>query len=264
MLFGMQRYGAAFLSWQRAIWTAMGQLLDTYARGNWLFLVMEFAEPVVAIVMIYLLRSTFKVGFPHFGSSLFLFYASGFLPFYLFLRISSRARSSKLDPRWRPPGLTVLDMYITTTALNALIWIVVTVVLFFAMWLHGITEARPYSTVDCIVPLALFIAFGLGVGMINNVISRYFPLWNTIYAVLTRGLLFFSGVLYIVDLLPPWMRYWISWNPLLHGLEWFRVGIYGRYPDLLLDKAYFVEIVLITLFLGMVVDRASIRRLARA
>ena len=257
-------YLVAASRWRRSIWTAMVQVLDTYTRGNGLSLLLVLAEPIAAITMLYVLRGSFKGALPNYGTSLFLFYASGFLPFYLFIRVSSRARSSKLDPRWRPPGITVLDMYLATTALNALIWLAMTIVIFSGMFAYGISEARPASIVDCVIPLGLFVILGLGVGMLNNVLTRYFSMWSIIYAITMRGLIFFSGVLYVADLAPLWLRNWIVWNPLLHGIEWFRVGVYGRYPHLLLDKSYLVEFSLIALFLGMVVDRASVRALARA
>ena len=264
MLTEFGNYLAAMSRWRRGIWTAMRQVLDTYTRGNGVLLLLILAEPISAITMLYVLRGSFKGSLPNYGTSLFLFYASGFLPYYLFMRVSSRARSSKLDPRWRPPGITVLDMYLATTALNALIWLAMTIVIFYSMYAYGIVQARPASIVDCIIPLAIFIVLGLGIGMLNNVLMRLFSMWGIFYAIAMRGLIFFSGVLYVADLAPMWIRKWIVWNPLLHGIEWFRVGVYGRYPHILLDKSYFIEFSLIALFVGLVLDRASVRALARS
>ena len=97
--------------------------------------------------------------------------------------------------------------------------------------------------------------------MINNVINRFMSFWNRLFGILTRGMIFLSGVIMIVDLQPLWLRTWSIVNPLSHGIEWFRLGVYGRYPHNSLDKAYLIEWALVALFLGMVVDRAALRKL---
>lgn len=161
----------------------------------------------------------------------------------------------------RLPGLSALDVYIASILINALIWIVMIVAIFFGMWLWGIDQARPDSIVTCAQPIVLLMLFGMGVGMINNVITRYFTPWSSIYAVVTRGLVFLSGVFLIVDLQPLRWRVWSIANPLSHGVEWFRLGVYGRYPHNSLDMSYLIEWMLIALFIGVVLDRAALRSL---
>ena len=175
------------------------------------------------------------------------------------MRVSTRIRNVAFSPNSVLPGVSALDSYIATCVLDALLNLATTVLVFFGMWLYGIDQARPASIVECMIPLALFMVLGLGVGMINNVIGRHLPFWKTMYSAMTRGLLFLSGVIIIADLTPPWLREIVTTNPLSHGVEWFRLGVYGRYPHNLLDKAYLVKWALIALFLGFVIDRATIR-----
>jgi len=261
MIAAVRDYAIAAANWRHMLWLALGQLLNRYSGNNKLAVFVTFLEPVAVITGLYVFRGLFKQNNPNYGTSLFLFYASGFMPFYVFFRISVRTRSSSTAPRSRLPGMTALDIYIATVALNALIWITVMVVLFLAMWLNGIDQARPVSIVECSTAILLFIVLGAGVGMINNVIVRFLPFWTWLYSVMTRGLVLLSGVIMIVDLTPPWLRAWSTVNPLSHGIEWFRLGLYGRYPHNTLDKAYLVEWALITLFLGFVLDRAALRQL---
>jgi capsular polysaccharide transport system permease protein len=134
------------------------------------------------------------------------------------------------------------------------------ILIFLGMWFYGIDDARPHSIVTCAVPVGLFIVLGFGIGMINNVICRFFPMWAMLYQILTRGLVFLSGVILIVDLSPLWLRKWIIANPLSHGIEWFRLGVYGNYPHNSLDRAYLVEWAIVALFLGFVLDRATMRK----
>lgn len=254
-------YARAISNWCRVIWLSMILLWEQYSRGSKIGFLFSLLEPLILIGGLYLFRGLFKGDTANYGTSLFLFYASGFLPFYLFLRVSSRARSTSVGPRSRLPGVSSLDLYIAAVALNSLIWITMIVAIFLGMWLYGIERARPASIVDCSLPILLFIALGAGVGMINNVINRFFTFWNTFYGVLTRGLVFLSGVMFIVDLQPLWIRAWSEINPLSHGIEWFRLGVYGRYPINSLDIPYLVEWALIVLFLGFIVDRGALRGL---
>jgi ABC-type polysaccharide/polyol phosphate export permease len=76
---------------------------------------------------------------------------------------------------------------------------------------------------------------------------------------------FMSGLFLIVDLQPLWLRRLSIINPLSHGIEWFRVGVYGeRYPHNSLDQFYLVEWAVVVFFLGLVIDRSALRALDRA
>ena len=251
----------AISNWWRLVWMTMGQLLAHYGRiGGRFAFIMALLEPLLLIGAIYIIRALWKMGSVSYGPSLFLFLASGFLPFYIFIHISTRTRTA-VGRRGGFPRLSALDIYIATILVNTVVWITMTVVIFFGMWLSGIAQARPASIVNCAVPLLLLIALAMGVGMINNVIGRYFVLWLLIYRIATRGLIFLSGLIFIVDLEPLWMRVWSIANPISHALTWFRLGVYGRYPHNFLDQGYLVEWALIALFLGFVLNRATIRSL---
>ena len=217
-------------------------------------------EPLIVISAFYAIRGVLKQNTPNYGTSLFLFYASGLLPYYVFMRISTRTRSAVGKPNNLLPGLSALDVYIATALLNAIIYISMLIMIFWGIWLYGIDDARPNSVVTCAAPVALFIMLGFGIGMINNVICRFVPLWGMLYQILTRGLVFLSGVILIVDLSPIWLRNWVVANPLSHGIEWFRLGIYGTYPHNSLDRSYLIEWAIIALFLGFVLDRATMRK----
>jgi capsular polysaccharide transport system permease protein len=100
---------------------------------------------------------------------------------------------------------------------------------------------------------------GAGLGLINLVIARFAPAWPMIIRIAMRGMLLLSGVIHIPDFFSPGVRAWLAWNPILHGIDWFRLGIYGRYPILLLDQFYLMKCAVILLFIGLVADRATLR-----
>lgn len=257
-------YVIAVSNWWRLVWLSMSQILSQYSRGSRLGFILALLEPLIVIGGMYILRGLFRGREASYGTSLFLFIATGVLPYFLFIRLATRTRGTATGPRTRLPGTSALDVYIASILVNALVWIAMMVAIFVGMWLWGIDRARPYSIITCAEPIILLILLGMGVGMINNVITRYITIWNTIFAVVTRGLVFLSGVFLIVDLQPLRYRVWSEANPLSHGVEWFRLGVYGRYPHNSLDTTYLIEWVLIALFIGVVVDRAALRSLDKA
>lgn len=259
MLLTARDFWKAFRNWARVIWLAPPQILARATRGSKMMFLVYLLEPLLVIAVFYAIRAFLREGQPNYGTSLMLFYASGFMPYYLFIRISSRTRAASTAPGSFMPGASVLDVYISTALLEALVNIATTVGLFYGMWLYGIHEARPVSMVSCATATVLLFLLGMGVGMINNVISGFMSFWPVVYRVVSRGLLFLSGVIVIVDLSPAWLREIMIVNPLSHGVDWYRVGVYGRYPDNSLDRSYLMEWTLIVLFLGFVLDRATLR-----
>lgn len=257
---GLGRYLIAASNWRRMIWLAVQQQLSHYTRGGRFALLVSLLEPLALIAILYLIRGIYRGQSPRFGTSLFLFIATGALPFYLFLRISTRTRQSNVAPGSRLPGLTTLDMYFATVFLNAVIWVTMMVVVFFGIWIYGLPEARPASIATAAAPIFLLIVLGAGVGMINNVIVQYFHPWGWIYSSLTRGMLFLSGVVVIVEFFPVWLRNWCVYIPMVHAIEWFRLGMYGHYPHRLLDRTYLAECAAVALFLGLVLNRATLRK----
>jgi len=249
----------ALKNWATVMGHLMVQHLDYDTKAGRASLFFMLAEPLILIGLFYLIRGVARGMVSQYGDSLFLFLASGILPFYLFLRTSTLTRRSQLQPGRRLPRINSMDLFIAITATNALIWLVVIGFLFVGMWMYGIKQAIPVSIGDCGIALFLLVIAGGGLALIHSAIARYFPAWLAIIRYSTRGLLFFSGVIHIADFYPPYLRTWLVWNPILHGVDWFRLGVYGRYPTLVLDEFYLVKTAVILLFIGIVADRATLR-----
>ncbi|TAJ92139.1 MAG: hypothetical protein EPO10_09140 [Reyranella sp.] len=261
---GLTVWFGALINWRRVVWLAMCQVMLGLSRRNRLGLIWALAEPLVAISLVYAVRGLLRMRGPEYGTSTFLFFATGFLPYYLFIRLSTRIRVARMGPGTSLPGVSSLDEYIATILVNAVIWITMIVVLFLGMWWVGDIEEVGFIDIPVsAVPLLLLIALATGIGLLNGAISRYIPFWVFIYSILTRGLLFLSGVLQIVDLQSLSIRQYAILNPLSHAIEWFRLGVWERYPHNSLDEDYLITWVVVCLFLGLVVDRASLRTLSR-
>ena len=131
---------------------------------------------------------------------------------------------------------------------------------FVALFLYGLPEAMPWSVVDCVIPLFFLACLGIGVGLTSSAISYYIPLWSWIWSRISRMLIFTSGVFYIADKMQYRIREIIVWNPILHAIDWFRIGLYGNYPDFILDKHYLISWSVGSLLVGIVAHSGSLRR----
>ena len=254
----VREFTIALSNWKTTVVFLMVQYLGNRAGAGRLATIFMLAEPLIFIFALYLIRGTFRGALGEYGTSTLLFFVTGLFPYFLFVRTSSLSRVA-VNPRQALPRIQSMDVFLAQVTANALIWLLVMGCLHVGMWMYGIEQARPESLSTCAIALSLLLLLGVGIGLVNSAISRFFPFWRTIYSIVTRGLLFFSGVLHIPDLYPLPMRDWLTWNPILHGVTWFRVGVYGRYPSYTLDEAYLVTCTIFLLFLGFIADRASLR-----
>jgi capsular polysaccharide transport system permease protein len=220
---------------------------------------LALAEPILIIAAITAFRALFRGVLPQYGTSTVVFISSGIFPFYVFLRLSTRTRGARYDAVHRLPRATSTETLLAAIAAETALILTSLVLWFIGMWAFGLEEAKPEVPSDCVIALALLAVAGIGVGLVNAAISRRFPLWPFIYAIPSRALMILSGAYYIVDLLPLSFRNVVVWNPLAHGIEWFRLGLYGHYPVLTLDREYFVLGAVMALFLGIAAHRATIR-----
>lgn len=253
------RFSDALRSWGSLVGYLMVQEFDQKFRASRLGALLAFAEPLLLILVILAIRGLFRGNLPAYGDSIAVFYSSGVFPFYVFVRLSVRTRRARYDASHRLPRVSSTDLLIASALAETAIILTTMMIWFAGMWVYGLHEAAPVSILECIIPIGLLLALGIGFGLMNSAISRRFPLWSYIYGRASRGLMVMSGVFYVNDLLPYYVRSVLSWNPLVHGIEWFRLGLYGSYPVHTLDRDYFMAWAGGMLFLGIILHRATLR-----
>jgi capsular polysaccharide transport system permease protein len=255
---GFREFGLALRNWATVIGLLMVEYVNNSRAGKFSF-IFVLVEPFILIVGMYIYRGWFKGGTTGFGTSYFLFLSAGLLPYYMFVRTASTVRRGQQDTAKRLPRISSLDLFIGTAAANGVVWVIVISLALSGMWFYGIKDARPQHIDQCALAVLILFLGGTGFGLLNSAISRYFPMWQIIMAVCLRGLAFLSGVMQIADLYRLNIRVWVVWNPILHGVDWFKVGLYGNYPHMLMDRGYLLKCTLILVFLGIVLDRATLR-----
>lgn len=246
-------------NWGATIGLLMVQDVDRKFKTSRLGAILSLLEPILLVIAILVTRTILLERIPRYGQSPAVWYSSGIFPFYLFIRLSARGRGTPYRAVQRFPRVTGTDYVIASTITETALFLTTMVAWFTGMWLWGLEEAVPKSIIDCIIPLSLFMALGIGFGLVNSAISTRFQMWNFIYGFIGRGLMFASGVFWVADLMPYVVRSYAIWNPLDHGIVWFRLGLYGRYPHFTLDRDYLIGYAGIVLFLGIIAYVSTLR-----
>lgn len=209
-------------------------------------------EPLAAILFL-------SIGFslvirtPSLGTSFLLFYATGFLPFNLYMTISNTtARALNFSkPLLKYPAVTWIDAILARFILNSLTSILIAFILIGSVLM--ISDSR--AVVDMgptLEALALTMLLGLGVGTVNCVLLGLYPLWDVAWSIITRPLFLASGILFLYDDLPPLARELLWYNPLLHITGLMRRGFYPTYAAAYVNLTYVLLISLTLLALGLV------------
>lgn len=208
-------------------------------------------EPLGSIVLLgigfsLLLRN------PPLGNSFILFYATGFLPFSLYMNVAGMVAQSLgfSRPLLQYPAVTWVDAALARFLLNSLTGLLVSFILLSTLlWL---TDSRVLLDLPPIMG-AMFLAMliAAGVGVLNCALFGLYPIWAQIWGIVTRPLFLASGVIFLLDDLPPMAQSILWYNPLMHVTGLMREGFYPTYRPDYIDITYMVGFGLVTLFLGV-------------
>ncbi len=190
---------------------------------------------------------------PPLGNSFILFYATGFLPFTLYMNVANNvARSLNFSrPLLQYPAVTWLDAALARFLLNSLTGLLVSFILLAG--LMAVNDTRVLIDLPPILT-AMFMAMliGGGIGVLNCALFGLFPVWDQIWSIVTRPLFLASGVIFLYDDLPPLAQSILWYNPLMHVTGLLREGFYPTYRPDYINLTFMAGCGLITLFLGVV------------
>lgn len=212
------------------------EMSTTYGRspGGYLWAVLEPAAGIV------LLTAIFSLGFrsPPLGNSFALFYAGGMLPLFLFTdTVQKMGQSLQFSKKLLEyPRVTFADALLARFILafftQAIVHtIILTVILSFV-------ETRTTLDFSTMVPAyAALLVLAAGIGTLNSFLIVAFPLWQSIWNIVTRPLFIISCVFFIFEGVPQPYRDILWYNPLVHVIGVMRDGYYPfyqpQYPSLL-------------------------------
>lgn len=202
------------------------EMSTTYGRspGGYAWAILE---PVLALTVLTTIFSIF-LGSPPLGDSFPLFYATGYLPFMLFNDLANKTATSLTHSRnlLRYPAVTFMDALIARFSLHLLTHVLVGYIIFFGMFIVIDIKISPDYT-NIAIAYCLGGMFGFGVGCFNCYVMMTFPVWERIWQILTRPLIFISGMFIPFDLMPKVAQDILWWNPLIHIVGFLRKGMYS-------------------------------------
>lgn len=248
----------------RTIHSIMLREMQTRFGKSRLGYLWAFIEPISHVTVMCLVYWAINRQAPV-GASVVVFLVTGVLPYLLFqkvaLHLGNAVRANRL--LLRLPMVTPLDAIIARAVLEGLTWVTVSTVLFVVLVLAGL--ARPPDQLT-VCAAAAIVTFGLacGIGLMNSVLMTLWPSWTRIYPTITRPLYHVSAIFFFIDHIPPNLQYWLSWNPMVHAVQWFRVGYQNEYASMILDQDYLLKWAVATVVLGLCMERLSQQKLQAA
>ena len=193
---------------------------------------------------------------PPFGQSLALFFATGFLVFEFYNKLTNSImnviNSNKallLYPVVKPTSaITARFLLITLT------YFIIMCLFFGALIFLGLADFPSFPINLCCAFLAISL-LGLGVGLINLMLSTIWESWSIVWQIINRPMFFISGIFFIPSQLPEYALNFLKWNPVLHLIEWVRSSYYPNYFSRVLDITFLLTLSFIFIFLGLFAER---------
>lgn len=241
---------------RRVMYALMLRNIRTRFFGNGLGYLVAIAWPLSHILILVAVYTLMGRVAPY-GDSTALFVATGVVPFQTFNYLARFMMIAVM--RNRPllafPEVKVLDILFASALLEILAAACVTIVFIVMAWFVGI-DIVPRDIVQAAYAFGAAILLGLGFGLFNGVIALAFPGWFTGYTLVTIILWGTAGILFVPDALPATLREILAYHPVLQIVEWTRSAYYEGYGGLVLDRTYVLGYASVTIFLGLLFERA--------
>ena len=248
-----QPHQRGFKSTRSIIALMLREMTTTYGRtpGGYLW---GLLEPIGAIAMITIIFSIgLRVRAPSLGISFSLFYATGMVSFLTYQRV--QVKVTKAITFSRPllfyPCVTYVDTIIARFLLNFITQLAV-----FCVVMAGILVFLETRAVLDLLPILIALtmagALALGVGTLNAYLMPCYPLWQSVWGILTAPLFFISSIFYTYEDLPQTGRDILWYNPIVHIVGIMREGFYPGYDPLWASPLYVFGIALVLTFFGIV------------
>jgi len=225
------------------------EMTTTYGRnpGGYIWAVLQPTAMIVILTLAFslMLRS------PALGTSFLLFYASGFLALRMFQDVCQPVTNaiSFNQSLLAYPRVTYVDTICARLTLAVLTQIMVsTAVLTGVIIYDDIKVSLEFGPI--VEAYALAVLLAAGVGTFNSYMTVAFPVYKTIWNILTRPLLLVSGIFYIYEGLPLFAQNLIWFNPLIHLTALARTGFYSTYSPTFISIPYVVFFAMVPMFFG--------------
>lgn len=222
-------------------------------RGGFIWALLEPITHVVVPVILF--GFVFERTVPGVEYPVFLLY--GLLPFLLFKNICLQT----MDGVQANVGLLsyrqvhLLDVFVARALSNVAVEMMLFSIVFAGLALLGY-DVLPERPVELFIVLVITVCMGLGVGMLFAALCGFVPDARPVVRVMFAPMYLISGVMYPVSRFPSGIVGWLTWNPLLHLVDYARLNAFAHYrPIQALDILFAVAVAVVTLWCGLALYR---------
>jgi capsular polysaccharide transport system permease protein len=229
--------------------------IKTRFGGNELGFLIAIAWPLSHILILLAINSSLGRAVPY-GESAALWFATGIIPFTAFSYMSRFIMFGiwMNRPLLGFPAVKITDVLFARAIVELLSAAMVVLIMFAIFWACDI-DFMPRDTVQAALALFAMMLLGLGLGVLNAPIAAVVPFWATGYTLLIIVFWIASGVIFVPDALPEPARTYLSYLPVLQGVEWMRSAYYEGFGAGILDRSYLVSFGVVSLFIGLALER---------
>lgn len=226
------------------------EMATTYGRspGGYLWAVLEPAAGIA------LLTFVFSLAFrsPPLGSSFPIFYATGVLPFTLYVQLNTKLMVSIWfsKPLLQYPSVSFIDTIISRLVLTLMTQIMVFYVVITGILIIFDPQVRIHAPTVAL-SLAMVTILGAGVGILNCLLISVAPVWQRVWNILHRPMFIISGIFFIFESIPEPYRSILWFNPLVHVVGVMRHAFYPTYDAVYASPAYVFGFGLICMVVGL-------------
>lgn len=251
---------AGMVSFGVALRTIMLRALLTNHQHSGMGYLWAIVQPLAFVAALDIVYTMGGHRMPY-GTSTTAFLAAGIVPFICFyVRVESAAsgavRGNLQFLYFRQ--VTPLLLILASCLLEYLTGIVVLVLIIGGLSLYqgSLLLNDPMTMIAALTCISLL---GMVAGTLFGLGQLVIPSIAIIEVVFFRLMFFFSGALYYANILPPRMRFYALFNPLLHLIEFVRDGIFEGYHSRYANWHYPLAFVFVGMALMMAVIRATRR-----
>ncbi|MEI6890635.1 MAG: ABC transporter permease [Pontiella sp.] len=193
---------------------------------------------------------------PPFGSSLTLFFATGYLTLEFYRKLSSSLMTtfSANKALLTYPVIKETDTLFARFLLITATYLLIMLLFYSVLILCGLADV-PRHPDQLLYAFGGIALLGFGFGIFNAVLLSRWESWQFVEQILNRPLFIISGIFYIPSRRPPEALAILKWNPVLHLIEWVRTGYYPNYDSMVLSRTYVLGWALVLILLGLAGER---------
>jgi capsular polysaccharide transport system permease protein len=239
------------------------EMATTYGRsaGGYAWTVLEPAGGIAMLTLI------FSLGFrsPPLGINFPIFYATGLVPFLMYLDISGKMSTSVMFSKQllAYPAVTYVDAILARFILSTLTQLMVGYVIFTGILV--MFETRTTLELDRIaLGFAMTAALALGVGTMNCFLMSMYPVWQRIWSILNRPLFLLSCIFFTFETVPEPYRDILWYVPTVHLTGIFRAAFYPGYDATYVSPIYVFGLSGLLLMTGLLFLRRYYRDILSA